>query len=87
MKKQSASETTPQRRNQGSSGKEPERVFRLAIRRTPSEPVEQSIARVRSMPSLLDELGSEAIASIQCIAADHPEVLGPTSTVRRRAAR
>ncbi|MEW5927018.1 MAG: hypothetical protein AB1941_06025 [Gemmatimonadota bacterium] len=87
MKKQIASETTPQRRDQSTSGKGPERVLRLAVRRTGSESVEQAIARVRSMPSLLDELGPEAVASIQRTAADHPEVLGRTSSAKRRAAR
>lgn len=87
MKKPTASETTPQRRNQASPEKGPVRAFGRSVRRTRIESARQAIARVRSMPTLLDELGPETVASIQRTAAEHPEILGRTTAAPRRVAR
>lgn len=43
---------------------------------TRRETAEEAIARERTIPTLLDELGPETIAWIQREAAKHPEVLG-----------
>ena len=87
MKKRTASETTPQRRDQASPQGGAARAFGAFTRRTRFESVEQTIARVRGTPTLLDELGPETVSSIQRAAAEHPEVLGQTSSAPRRASR
>lgn len=57
------------------------------IRRRAGESAEQAIARVRAIPTLLDELSPEAIASIQRRAAEEPEILGSGAAPRRRVSR
>lgn len=57
---------------------------RSAPSRSPQETVEEAVARVRAMPSFLEEIGPEAIAQFQREMADHPEVMGRLPPVKPR---
>lgn len=57
---------------------------RSAPSRTLRETVEEAVARVRAMPSFLEEIGPEAIARFQREMADHPEVLGRLPPIKPR---
>lgn len=57
---------------------------RSAPSRAARETVEEAVARVRAMPSFLEEIGPEAIAQFQLEMADYPEVMGRLPPVKPR---
>jgi hypothetical protein len=82
MKKPITPQSAPTRRSKSRPGKGSD-----FSSRKPAESVEQAIARVKAMPTLLDELSPETIRSVQQRAGEQPEVLGRARTSRTRTPR
>lgn len=64
-----------------------ERARRPVSTRSEGETVEEAVARVRALPSFLEEIGPEALMEFQREAAKYPEVMGwlpPIKTRKRK---
>ncbi len=73
----------------GTSGQASEPPAGAAAPRSASTPVnqetvEEAVARVRAMPSFLEEIGPEAIARFQREVAEYPEVYGRLPPIKSR---